>query len=126
MPEYKIADIDLSKIKRKRARLLRAFPTPESMAKYMLEHGILDMEQLRALQELIKQRIQESESGWFSRLMGWVWYEIKGKFVLDVGTLYMIMSKADVLIPYMPNSFWKNVVKYIDKIGEYLVEKENG
>ena len=122
MPDYKIKDIDLSKIKRKRARLLRAFPTPESMVKYMRANGILDMEQLRVLQEQIKQRIKDDESGFLSRLMSWVWYEIKGKFVLDVDTLYMILSKADVLMPYMPNEFWKNVVKYIDKIGEILVE----
>jgi len=122
VPDYKIKDIDLSKIKRKRARLLRAFPTPESMVKYMRANGILDMEQLRVLQEQIKQRIKDDESGFLSRLMSWVWYEIKGKFVLDVDTLYMILSKADVLMPYMPNEFWKNVVKYIDKIGEILVE----
>ena len=123
MPDYKIADIDLSKIKRKRARLLRAFPTPESIAKYMRENGILTMEELRVLQEKIRQRILEEESGWFSRLMSWAWYELQGKFVLDVDTLYMIMSKADVLMPYMPNEFWRNVVKYIDKIGEFLLDK---
>jgi len=125
VPEYKIVDIDLSKIKRKRARLLRAFPTPESMVKYMRENGVLNLDELKVLQEQIRQRIKDDESGIFSRLMSWVWYEIKGKLVLDVTLLYKIMSKADLLMPYMPNAFWMNVVKYIDKIGEYLLEKES-
>jgi hypothetical protein len=124
VPEYKIVDIDLSKIKRKRARLIRVFPTPESMVKYMRENGVLNLDELKALQEQIRQRIKDDESGWFSRLMSWAWYEIKGKFVIDVELLYKIMSKADLLMPYMPNTFWMNVVKYIDKIGEYLLEKE--
>jgi len=126
MPDYKITEIDLSKIKRKRARLLRAFPTPESMARYMRAKGVLSIEELRVLQEKIRQRIKEAESGPIKRLFSWLWYEIKGKFVIDVKLLYTILSKADFLMPYMPNQFWMNVVKYIDKLGEYLLEKENG
>ena len=125
-PKFQIVDIDLDSIKRQRAWFSQALPTVEEIHAYMVENGILDIEQLRILQEKINQRLREAESSPFQVFMSKVWYFVKGQIKLDVESLYKILSNFDKIADFMPNSFWREVVNYIDKIGEYLLANKIG
>jgi hypothetical protein len=125
MPHQKeIVAPGLVLIERKRVFFKSTLPSPKELQDYMDRIGVLNLEQLRILQDKITKRIKEAESSLFSRIMSSLWYYVKGQIKIDVVTLYWLMSNFDKVAGYMPNEFWKKVVLAIDKIGENLLAKE--
>lgn len=106
------------------ARFDRKFPTDAEIKRWMLSHGVLSYDEISKLRADIDKYIRENESSLVSKIFSSLWYYIKSKLVFSNEDIYWALSNFDKLKDYMPTDFWKSVVVYIDKIGEYLLAKE--
>lgn len=109
---------------RLKARFDRKFPTDIEIRQWMFSHGILSYDEVSILRTKIDNYIRENESSLISKIFSYLWYYIKPKLVFSTEDVYWALSNFDKLKDYMPTEFWKSVVVYIDKIGEYLLAKE--
>jgi len=116
--KYQIYEV--TKVKRLKVKFNLSLPTPEEIAKYMADNGVLNRDELARLQNQIKIRINEAESSVWQRLASLLYYRVKDQIKISPQMLYKLMANFDKIKPFMPNEFWMKVVDVIDKIGEHL------
>ena len=126
MPEYRFNKVDpnnyMSMWRRMQMEYVKM--TGEQWALYFRHYGISTQAQVIAMQAKIKSRIANSESSWWQKLMGQLWYQFvlpKSKDLLTPKNLLKVLSQLDQLLPYMPSDFWKSVLKALDKVAEYAL-----
>jgi len=116
--KYQIYEV--TKVKRLKVKFNLSLPTPEEIAKYMADNGVLNRDELARLQNQIKIRMNEAESSLWQRLAALLYYRVKDQLKISPQTLYKLMANFDKIKRFMPNEFWMKVVDVIDKIGEHL------
>ena len=106
------------------AKYQSRLPTDIEIAKYMADNDIPSYDEFMSIRDSMDKFINESESSFATKILSSIWFYVKSKLVFSSEDIYFIMSNFDRLKEYMPTEFWKSVVVYIDKAGEYLLEKE--
>lgn len=120
--KYQIYEV--TNVERQKVKFPASLPSPEEIAKYMEDNGVLNRDELLRLQNQIKLRMLDAESAWYEVLISQLYYLIKDQIKITPETLYKLMANFDKIKKFMPNEFWEKVVDVIDKIGEHLYETE--
>ena len=128
MPDYTFHQANPDNYKSMTARLRHSYfeMTAKEWEKYFRNNGIYTQAQLDEIQSKIATRIASDKSTWWQKLMGQLWYRFilpKSKELLTPKNLLKILSQLDHLLPYMPNDFWKSVLKALDKAAEFAYDR---
>ena len=100
--------------------------TANEWERYFRKYNIMTKSQIDEIRGKIESRIANDESTLIQKLFGLLWYRFilpKSKDLLTPKNLLKILSQLDNLLPYMPNDFWKSVLKALDKAAEYAYER---
>lgn len=128
MPEYTFHQVDPDNYKSMTTRLRHSYfeMTANEWAKYFRNNGIYTKAKLDEIQGKIEARIANDESTWWQKLMGQLWYRLilpKSKELLTPKNLLKVLSQLDNLLPYMPNDFWRSVLRALDKAATYAYSR---
>ena len=128
MPDYKPSYVNPENYNSMLTRMRQSYVamTGEEWARYFRSNGIYSQSQIDIMQAKIKSRIANQESSWWQKLMGQLWYRFilpKTKDLLTPKNLLKILSQLDHLLPYMPNDFWRSVLKALDKAAEFAYDR---
>jgi len=127
MNNYELADVNPEMYRRLSAKMKRSYDEikKEEWLRYFRNNGIMTKTQVHMMQARIKSRIANDESSWFQKLIGLAYYQFilpKAKDLLTPKELLKVLSKLDILLPVMPNDFWRSVLLALDKAATYAYE----